>query len=57
MILNPKLADAFFNKAVSLPTQRSAGNGEVRAYAAFLKLAPPDAKDQIEQAKSKIGRR
>jgi tetratricopeptide (TPR) repeat protein len=56
LILNPKLADAYFNKAVSC--ERSGLKDEAReAYTAFLKLAPPEARDQIEQAKSKIGRR
>ena len=53
--LNPKLADAYFNKAVSC--ERSGRQAEAReAYAAFLRYAPPEAKDQIEQARSKIGR-
>jgi tetratricopeptide (TPR) repeat protein len=54
--LNPKLADAYFNKAVSC--ERSGRPEDAReAYAAFLRYAPPEAKDQIEQARSKVGRR
>ena len=56
MILNPKLADAYFNKAVSY--ERSGRQDEARdAYAAFLQHAPPEARDKIEQARTKIGRR
>jgi tetratricopeptide (TPR) repeat protein len=53
--LDPKLADAYFSKALAL---EAAGRpAEAReAYAAFLRYAPPEAKDQIEQARSKIGR-
>ena len=55
LLLNPKLADAYFNKAVSC--ERSGRQDEAReAYTAFLRYAPPEAKDQIEQARSKIGR-
>ena len=53
MLLNPKLADAYFNKAVSC--ERSGRQAEAReAYAAFLRYAPPEAKDQIEQAKRRL---
>ena len=54
--LDPKLADAYFSKALTL---EAAGRpAEAReAYGAFLRYAPPEAKDQIEQARSKIGRR
>ena len=56
LLLNPKLADAYFNKAVSC--ERSGRQAEAReAYGAFLRYAPPEAKDQIEQARSKVGRR
>jgi tetratricopeptide (TPR) repeat protein len=52
-ILNPKLADAYYNKAVSCEKvgRRDAAR---EAYAAFVKLAPPAAKDQIEQAQRKL---
>jgi tetratricopeptide (TPR) repeat protein len=52
-ILNPKLADAYYNKAVSCEKvgRRDAAR---EAYAAFVKLAPPGAKDQIEQAQRKL---
>jgi tetratricopeptide (TPR) repeat protein len=52
-ILNPKLADAYYNKAVSC---EKAGRREAarEAYAAFVKYAPPAAKDQIEQARRKL---
>ena len=54
--LDPKLADAYFNKAVAC--ERGGRQEEAReAYAAFLRYAPPEAKDQIEQARSKVGRR
>lgn len=54
--LDPTLADAYFNKAVSC--ERSGRQEEAQeAYAAFLRYAPPEAKDQIEQARSKIGSR
>ena len=54
--LDPKLADAYFSKALAL---EAAGRQEEarEAYTAFLRYAPPEAKDQIEQARSKIGRR
>jgi tetratricopeptide (TPR) repeat protein len=52
-ILNPKLADAYYNKAVSCG--KVGRRDEAReAYAAFVKLAPPAAKDQIEQAQDKL---
>jgi tetratricopeptide (TPR) repeat protein len=48
-ILKPKLADAYFNKAVSC--EKAGRREEARkAYAAFIKYAPPGAKAQIEQA-------
>ena len=54
--LDPKLADAYFNKALAL--EAAGRKDEAReAYTAFLKHAPPEAKEQIEQARSKIGRR
>ena len=34
-------------------TQRSKAEAR-EAYAAFLKLAPPEARDQIEQAKKRL---
>jgi hypothetical protein len=43
MGLDPKLADAYVSKARE-------------AYNAFLRHAPQEAKDQIEQARSKVGR-
>jgi tetratricopeptide (TPR) repeat protein len=48
--LDPKQADAYYNKALAL---EAAGRpAEAReAYAAFLRQAPPEAKDQIEQAR------
>jgi tetratricopeptide (TPR) repeat protein len=53
--LDPTLADAYYNKALALET---AGRQEEarEAYTAFIRYAPPEAKDQIEQAKSKIDR-
>lgn len=52
-ILNPKLADPYYNKAVSC--EKVGRRDEAReAYAAFVKRAPPAAKDQIEQAKRKL---
>ncbi len=54
--LDPKLADAQFNKALAL--EAAGRRDEARAaYEGFLKHAPPEAREQIEQAKSKIGRR
>jgi tetratricopeptide (TPR) repeat protein len=48
--LDPKLADAYFNKALAL--EAAGRQAEAReAYAAFLRFAPPEAKDQIEQAR------
>ena len=54
--LDPNLADSYFNKALAL---EAAGRQEAarEAYTAFLRFAPPEAKDQIEQARSKVGRR
>jgi tetratricopeptide (TPR) repeat protein len=51
--LNPKLADAYFNKA---STCERAGRREEaqEAYAAYLKVAPPEAKAQIEQARARV---
>ncbi len=53
--LNAKLADAIFNKAVSCD---KAGRGDEarKAYAAFVKLAPPEASAQVEQAKRSLER-
>jgi Flp pilus assembly protein TadD len=52
-ILNPKLADAYYNKAVSCEKvgRRDAAR---EAYAAFIKYAPPEAKAQIEQVQKKL---
>jgi Flp pilus assembly protein TadD len=52
-ILNPKLADAYYNKAVSCEKVGRRDTAR-EAYAAFVKLAPPAAKDQIEQAQRKL---
>lgn len=53
--LAPKLADAYFNKALAL--EAWGRQAEAReACTAFLRYAPPEAKDQIEPARSKIGR-
>jgi len=48
--LDPTLADAYSNKAMAL---ESAGRqAEAReAYAAFIRCAPPEAREQIEQAR------
>jgi len=54
--LDPKLADAYFSKALA-PEAAGRREGAREAYAAFLRQAPPEAKDQIEPARSKIGRR
>jgi tetratricopeptide (TPR) repeat protein len=52
--LNPKLADAFFNKAATC--ERSGRPDEAQeAYAAYLKVAPPEAKARIEQARGRLG--
>ena len=54
--LDPKLADAQFNKALAL--EAAGRRDEAReAYESFLKQAPPEAREQIEQARSKVGRR
>ena len=54
--LDPTLADAYSNKVMAL--EAAGRQAEAReAYGAFLRYAPPEAKDQIEQARSKIGRR
>ncbi len=51
--LKPKLADAYFNKAVTC--ERAGREDEAReAYAAFVKLAPPEAAAQVEQAKKRL---
>jgi tetratricopeptide (TPR) repeat protein len=51
--LNPKLADAYFNKAATC--ERAGRQNEAReAYAAYLKVAPPEARAQIEQARSRL---
>ena len=51
--LDPKLADAYFNKALAL--EASNRQTEAReAYTAFLRHAPPEAKDQIEQARRRL---
>jgi tetratricopeptide (TPR) repeat protein len=48
--LDPKLADAYFNKALAL--EAAGRQDEAReAYGAFLKHAPPEAREQIEQAR------
>ncbi len=48
--LDPKLADAYFTKALAL--EAAGRQAEAReAYTAFLRHAPPEAKDQIEQAR------
>jgi Flp pilus assembly protein TadD len=52
-ILNPKLADAYYNKAVSC--EKVGRRDEAReAYAAFVKLAPPGAKAEIKRAQRKL---
>jgi len=55
MGLDPKLADAYVSKARAL---EALGRQEKarEAYNAFLRHAPQEAKDQIEQARSKVGR-
>jgi len=54
--LDSKLADAYFSKALTL--EAAGRQGEAReAYAAFVKVAPPEARQQIEEAKGKLGRR
>jgi tetratricopeptide (TPR) repeat protein len=51
--LNPKLADAYFNKAAAC--ERAGRRAEAQeAYAAYLKVAPPGAKAQIEQARDRV---
>jgi len=51
--LNPKLADAYFNKAAAC--ERAGRREEAQeAYAAYLKVAPPEAKAQIEQARARV---
>jgi tetratricopeptide (TPR) repeat protein len=53
IILNPKLADAYFNKAATC--ERAGRQEEAKeAYAAYLKVAPPEAKAQINQAQSRL---
>ena len=48
--LDPKLADAYFNKAMAL--EAAGRQDEAReAYAAYLRVAPPEAREQIEQAR------
>jgi tetratricopeptide (TPR) repeat protein len=52
--LNPQLADAYFNKAATC--ERAGRREEAQeAYAAYLKVAPPEAKAQIDQAQSRLG--
>jgi tetratricopeptide (TPR) repeat protein len=53
IILKPELADAYFNKAV---TCDQAGRREEaqEAYEAFLKKAPPEARERIEAARSRL---
>jgi Flp pilus assembly protein TadD len=52
--LNPKLADAYFNKAATC--ERAGRRDEAQeAYAAYLKVAPPEAKVRIEQARGRLG--
>jgi tetratricopeptide (TPR) repeat protein len=54
--LNPKLADAYFNKAAAC--ERAGRRAEAQeAYAAYLKVAPPGAKAQIEQARDRVNQR
>ena len=48
--LDPTLADAYFNKALALEAAGRQAEGR-EAYGAFLRYAPPEAKDQIEQAR------
>jgi len=56
IVLDPKLADAYFNKAATC--ERSGRQEEAQeAYAAYLKVAPPEAKARIEQAKSRLTQR
>jgi tetratricopeptide (TPR) repeat protein len=53
--LDHKRADAYFNKALAL--EAAGRQDEAReAYTAFLRYAPPEAREQIEQAKIKIGK-
>jgi tetratricopeptide (TPR) repeat protein len=52
--LNPKLADAYFNKAGTC--ERAGRPDEAQeAYAAYLKVAPPEARARIEQARGRLG--
>ena len=48
--LDHKLADAYFSKALALEAAGRREEARV-AYAAFLGQAPPEAREQIEQAR------
>jgi tetratricopeptide (TPR) repeat protein len=51
--LSPKLADAYFNKGAAC--ERAGRRAEAQeAYAAYLKVAPPEARAQIEQARARV---
>jgi len=48
--LDLKLADAYFSKALALEAVGRPAEAR-EAYGAFLRYAPPEAKEQIEQAR------
>jgi tetratricopeptide (TPR) repeat protein len=48
--LDLKLADAYFSKALALEAAGRPAEAR-KAYGAFLRYAPPEAKEQIEQAR------
>ena len=56
MELDPTLADGYSNKTLALEAVGRPAEAR-EAYGPFLRYAPPEAKDQIEQARSKVGRR